>query len=144
MKITNLASIAVAALSIATTAVYANTTGKYDITIANNSNAAATAFAGNSPCSNAAGKKGIIQPHSQVTVPGFAIGMYCTADCVAKVYMSENCTGKSIASVVVNIKEGIKSIQNTDDSESPYRVVGGGTYVSIEGGPQRKWYQLFS
>jgi hypothetical protein len=134
MKIKSLALIGAMAICLMPVVATANT-GANDITIANNSNHTATAYAG---------KKGIIQPHSQITVPGFAIGMYCTNDCEAKVFMDDHCKGKSISTVTLNLKEGIKRVVDTDNSETPYHVVGAGRMVSIEGGPQRKWYQLFS
>jgi hypothetical protein len=114
-----------------------------DITIKNNTSSAATAFAGNSPCSSAAGDRGVMQPHAQVTIPDFLVGMYCSSDCKAQVFMSKNCSGKSIATIVANKREGIKSIANNDSSPNGYHLEGHGNTISIEGGPSRKWYQLF-
>lgn len=115
-----------------------------DITIKNNTNTPATAFAGSSPCSNAAGEKGVMHPHSQVTIPDFLVGMYCNNDCVAQVFMSKNCSGKAIASVTANKRDGIKSVKNNDTSSSAYHIEGTGKTITIEGGPAKKWYQIFS
>ena len=114
-----------------------------DITIKNNTNSPATAFAGNSPCSNAAGDRGVMQPHGQVTIPDFLVGMYCTSDCKAQVFMSKNCSGKSVATIIANKREGVKSITNSDKGPNAYHIEGKGSIVTIEGGPSRKWYELF-
>ncbi len=119
-----------------------------DMNITNNTNTAATAFAGISPCSNAAGERGIIQPHGQVTIPDFLVGLYCTADCKVEVFMTKNCSGKSISTVTANVRDGVKKIDNhntnPDGSTIPdsFRIEGSGKNITIEGGPARKWYQL--
>jgi hypothetical protein len=108
-----------------------------DVTIQNNTNSPATAIAGLSPCSNAAGEKGVIKPHGKVTIPDFLVGMYCTNDCKAHVYMSKNCSGKSIATVTANKREGVKLIENEDKTPGGYHLEGGGSTITIEGGPSR-------
>ncbi len=137
MKMKYLALLGAVTLSITPFAAFA------DLTIKNNTNSPATAFAGNSPCSNAAGDRGVMQPHGQVVIPDFLVGMYCTSDCKAQVFMSKNCSGKSIATIVANKREGVKSIINNDNSTNAYHIEGRGNTISIEGGPSRKWYQLF-
>lgn len=135
MKFKNILMLGAIAFCTTSVAAYA------DMTIANNTNSVATAYAGSSPCSNAAGERGIIQPHGSVQVPDFVIGIYCTHNCTAEVFMSKNCSGKSIASVIANKKDGVVSITNHD--VDGYRVVGAGKSVAVEGGPARKWYNLF-
>ena len=139
MKIKSLALLGAIALSISPIAAFA------DLTIINNSNSPATAIAGLSPCSSAApGGKGIIQPGGgRVDVPDWAIGIYCTSDCTAQVYMTKNCTGKSVATCTANKKEGVKSCVNHTKSADGYRIVGTGKTITIEGTTTRKWYQLF-
>lgn len=104
-----------------------------DITIHNNTNAPATANVSISPCSNAAGNKGIIMPHSSITIPDFLVGLYCTSDCKAQVFMSRNCSGKPVATVVGNVRQGVKSIAN--NNVDGYTLAGSGKDISIEGGP---------
>lgn len=135
MKLKSLLMLSAMTWSMSSAVAYA------DMLIANNTETAATAYAGSSPCSNAAGDRGVIKPHSSVQVPDFVIGIYCTHNCTAEVFMNKNCSGKSIASVIANKKDGVVSITNHD--VDGYRVVGTGKSVSVEGGPARKWYQLF-
>lgn len=137
MKIKSLALLGAIALSTVSYAAYA--TGK-DMTINNNSDAVATASAGVSPCSGSIGDRGIIKPHSNVVIPSWAVGMYCTSDCKAQVYISKNCSGKSIATVTANVRDGVKKIENHD--VDGYQVVGSGFNMSIEGAAHKKWYQL--
>ena len=111
-----------------------------DITIHNNTNSPATASVSISPCSNAAGDRGIIMPHSSITIPDFLVGLYCTSDCKAQVFMSRNCSGSSIATVVGNVREGVKSIENHD--ANGFRLAGSGKDISIEGSSGKKWYNL--
>lgn len=111
-----------------------------DITIHNNTNSPATASVSISPCSNAAGDRGIIMPHSSITIPDFLVGLYCTSDCKAQVFMSRNCSGKSIATVVGNVKQGVKSIDN--HNVNGFRLAGNGKDISIEGGSANKWYNF--
>ena len=137
MKIKHLALLGAVALSVSPIAAFA------DLHISNNSNSPATALAGMSPCSSAAGTRGVIKAHGEISVPDFLVGMYCKKDCQAHVFMTKNCSGKSIATVVANMHDGVKSIQNSDNSPDGYRVVGSGKNVAIEGGPHRKWYRMF-
>ncbi len=136
MKIKGLALLG--ALTLSAIPFAANALGQ-DMVINNSSNNVATASAGISPCSGSIGDRGIIKPHSNVTIPSWAVGMYCTSDCKAQVYMSKNCSGKSIATVTANVREGVKKIEN--HGVDGYQVVGSGFNVTIEGGPQKKWYE---
>lgn len=68
--------------------------------------------------------------------------MYCKNGCTGHVYMSRNCSGKSIAEVRASTKEGVTDVQVADGSADGYKIVGHGQNVSIEGGPSRKWYKL--
>jgi hypothetical protein len=111
-----------------------------DITIHNNTNAPATASVSISPCSNAAGDRGVIKPHSSITIPDFLVGLYCTSDCKAQVFMSRNCSGKSIATVTGNVRQGVKNIDN--HSVKGFRLAGSGKDITIEGGPAKKWYNF--
>lgn len=135
MKIKHLATIAAFVMSMSSMAAHA------DLFIANNTDASATAYAGTSPCSNAAGDRGIIKPHGSVQIPDFLVGMYCTNNCKAQVFMSKNCSGKSIATVTANKKQGVIDIEN--HGIEGYQVVGSGKSISIEGGQSRKWYNWF-
>jgi len=136
MKLKKLALLGAIAITAAPLAAQA------DITIYNNTNSPATAYVNNSPCSNAAGSKGIIMPHQSISVPDWAANLFCSHECTANVFMTKNCSGKSVASVTGNTRDGVKKVDN--HHVNGYRVVGNGKSVTIEGGPQKKkWYQLF-
>lgn len=111
-----------------------------DVIINNYTNAPGTAYAGMSPCSSVAGDKGIIKAHSKMVVPQFVLDVYCSKSCKANVFMTKNCTGHKIATLTVD-KTGITGISN--DNVDGYVVSGGGKNVSVNGGPQRKWYEIF-
>ena len=139
MKIKSLALLGAVALSIIPMAAFA------DLKITNNTDAPATAFAGNSPCSSSApGGKGVIQPNGGfVEVPDWAVGIYCSSDCRAEVFMSKNCSGKPVATCIGNKRDGIKSCNNHDKRDGGYRVEGyPGKNIRIEGrAPAKAWYQ---
>ena len=139
MKIKSLALLGAISLSVMSFAAHADTV------IVNNSDLPATALAGLSPCSSAApGGKGVIQPHGgRVEVPDWAVGIYCSSDCTAQVFMSKNCSGPAIASCVANKKDGVKKCTS---NSSNYRIEGWpGKNIRIEGAAPKakKWYQLF-
>lgn len=104
-----------------------------DFTIYNNTNYPATASVATSPCSNAAGERGIIQPHGNVVVPDWAAGLYCTLDCKAQVYMSRNCSGRSAATVIGNTRVGVKKVEN--HNINGFSVTANGKTIVIQGGP---------
>ncbi len=146
MKFKSLAILGAITLSVVTFGAYAGEEfiGKNDVTITNNSDTAVTASAGNSGCSSKAGKKGVIDPGQSVVVPGFAIGMFCTNDCIVRVYTSRSCDGKIIAEATANLSEGIKEIRNANDTPGAYKVTGGGRVAFVEGhATAKKWYQIF-
>lgn len=138
MKLKSLALLGAISFSIIPLAAFA------DLTIVNNSSSAATASVTGSPCSSAAGNMGILQPHGgKVVVKDWILNMYCKNGCTGHVYMNRNCSGKSIAEVKASTKDGVTDVQVADGSTDAYKIVGRGHNVSIEGGPSRKWYQLF-
>lgn len=138
MKLKKLALIGALALSFSPIAAFA------DLTIVNNTASAATASVTGSPCSSAAGSLGILQPHGgKVVVKDWVMNMYCKKGCTGHVYMNRNCSGKSIATVNASTAQGVISVTDVDNSPDAYRVSGTGKNVTLEGGPHRKWYQLF-
>lgn len=114
-----------------------------DMSIVNNTNSPATASVANpkSPCSGVIGDRGIIKPHGTITIPDWAVNMYCKNGCTAHVYMNKNCAGKSIAEVNATTASGVTQVNN--QGVDGYHIEGIGKTVSIEGGPARKWYEYF-
>lgn len=135
MKIKCLALLSTVSLSIIPLTAFA------DLTLVNNTASPATASVTGSPCSSAAGNLGILQPHGgKVVVKDWILNMYCKNGCTGHVYMNRNCSGKSIATVMAKTSDGVTSVSDVADG---YKIAGMGKSVSIEGGPSRKWYQLF-
>lgn len=135
MKIKHLTLLGAITLSTISFAAYA------DLSITNNTKTGATASAASSPCSGSIGSKGVIAPGGHVEIPDWAVGVYCRTNCTAHVYMSKNCSGKSIATVTANMKDGVVDVIN--NGVDGYHVEGRGKVMTIEGGPSRKWYELF-
>lgn len=106
-------------------------TAQADMTLTNKTNTPATAIAGFSPCSNIAGSKGIVQPHSSLSVPQAVLDIYCPASCEASIYMSKNCSGRRIAIVTANKTNGVTKIVNL--GVKGYEVHGSGMNLDVTG-----------
>lgn len=95
---------------------------------------------GNAQCSNTIPVYGITQPQTKNVIPQGIIWGACLANlhaCSAEVYMSDNCTGPAVATVVFDISTGIQSISNLYGPEgfmiaNPPR---NSFYIDIMGGP---------
>jgi hypothetical protein len=85
-----------------------------------------------STCSSRLGDRGIIKPgEKDFTVPESVIKTVCgSKNCEAFVFNSKNCSGDKLATVVVNAKDGVISINN--HAADRFTVVGGGTSVTIK------------
>lgn len=110
-----------------------------DVSIANNTNAAATALTTTSPCSSAAGDQGVIKPHSNVVVPQWVVGLYCAFGCDINVYISNNCGGPKIATIHATADRGVTNINN--HHVNGYKVVGSGFSASIEQDAPKGWFE---
>lgn len=143
MKIKSLALLGALTLSIIPMTVFADTV------IVNNSDSPATALAGNSPCSSQApGGQGIIQPNGKpLAIKDWVVGIYCSKDCVAQLFMHKNCGGKPAVTCTVNKNDGVKKCESHDKRADGYRIEGfPGKNIRIEGkAAPTTWFQrLFS
>lgn len=111
-----------------------------DIDVRNNTKGFGTAKTNLSPCSSTAGDAGIINPDSNLTIPQFVLNLYCAFGCNVEVYMTKNCSGKSIATLTVNPNKGITKINN--HNEVGYFVLGNGKAASINGGPVKNIFDF--
>jgi hypothetical protein len=92
-----------------------------DLLISNNTDYFSTAIINGGPCSTVLPNNyGITSPHEMAhTVPGGYVKMACFLNpfnCTADVYMTENCSGPKIATVYVNIFQGINSVDPVPNS----------------------------
>lgn len=87
----------------------------------------------NPMCSaNLPGGKGITRAHTTNVIPENTVNIACIKDkqnCKADVYMTNNCSGPMIATVIFDIKSGIKSVTMLNDK---YNISGSGFYITID------------
>lgn len=108
-----------------------------DLTIVNNTNQTSTSMINGTSCSSALGDIGITAPHSQSTIPSSKVNLACIANptnCRADVYMTNNCTGSSVAVVIFDTKTGIKSVSMIDNSYA-ISAATNSFQATISGGP---------
>ncbi|RDI46057.1 hypothetical protein [Aquicella lusitana] len=104
-----------------------------DISVANNTNSYATAHVG-FICSSIV-NDGVIKPHSSLNISQSIIDLYCVGSCKTDIYMSKNCSGKSVATVSVDQHKGVTGISN--HNVNGYYVAGGGYSASVNGGSRK-------
>ena len=107
---------------------------KSDLTIINNTNYDSTSIINNGACSTILGDSGITRAHSTNVVSAMKIAMACftnPANCKADVYMTANCSGPVVATVIFDTKTGIKSKTVYDQS---FVLTGGGFHIILDGG----------
>lgn len=114
------------------------------LTIINNTNYDSTSILNNGACSDILGASGISRAHSTNIVPEATLNKGCIfnkVNCKAEVHMTNNCSGPAIATVIFDIKNGIKNVVPSN-TPAGYSVTGSGFIASIDGGPAMKnWFQ---
>lgn len=131
MSIKKNIALSLLAISASSISIYAGAT---DLTIVNNTNQDSTSYINGSPVCSSYIPYGITRAHSTNGIPEDTIAMACMADtvnCKADVYMTPDCTGPVVATVIFDINQGIKSIT---PRSSAYQINGGGFYITINGG----------
>lgn len=110
----------------------ANATG---LTIINNTSHDSTSIINNGGCSAALlGESGISRAHSPTFVTEFKMKLACGKNktaCQAKVFMSADCSGPSIATVKLNLSSGIFDVEN--QNIGGYVVSGSQFQATIDG-----------
>lgn len=107
------------------------------LTITNNTKLDSTCIINGTVCSNALGDIGITHPGKTNTIPATTVGLACWGhndDCVADVYMTNNCTGPKIGTVHLNTSSGIQSA-SVDDSNYRIDYQKDDFFVILSGGP---------
>lgn len=91
-----------------------------DLTIVNHTRNDSTSIINGGLCSSALGEGGISRAGKPpLVVPDSLVRLACTgklSDCVADVYMTSNCTGQKVGTVLFDIKTGTKSVTNNPAS----------------------------
>ncbi|MBA3660553.1 MAG: hypothetical protein H0W64_02380 [Gammaproteobacteria bacterium] len=105
--------------------------GFAELVINNKTKSYGTAKTNMSPCSSIAGSKGILNPDSSLTIPQAIFDLYCPKKCEVWVYMNKSCSGSKIATVTVDSKTGVSSVNN---HQKVFTVSGSGKEVNIMGG----------
>lgn len=89
-----------------------------DLNLINNTDLDSTSIINNGMCSSSLlGKDGITKAHDTNKIAGGLVKMACfriadpkAENCSADVYMSNDCSGKKVATVILDISSGVKSI----------------------------------
>lgn len=109
--------------------------GANALTIKNNTGQDSTAVINNGGCSaNLMGEAGITRAHQERTIESFYVWYACYANphnCKADVYMTSDCSGPRIATVLFDTDTGIKNISMLSNN---YAFIGNGFRVEINGG----------
>lgn len=117
-----------------------------DLTIANNTNHDSTCIINNGACSNIMGAVGVTHAHTTNVVPEKLVTKACMfnkINCTAAVHMTNNCTGPTVAIVVLDVVKGIKEVQLIDSSQG-YIIAGRDFLATLDGGPAfNRWLHFF-
>lgn len=107
-----------------------------DLTITNNTKLDSTSIMNNTACSTILGEKGITHAGQTNVIEDSKIKFACmfhAHDCKADVYMTANCSGAKVATVIFDTKKGI---QHVDLFDKNFSISGSGFVISMDGGPQ--------
>jgi hypothetical protein len=107
---------AIGALLMSTTLIALPITARADLTIVNNTDYDSTSVVNGGACSTILGQAGITKAHSSNTLDYILMRIACgmhPSDCVAEVYMTDNCSGPVVATVTMDIDNGISNIQES-------------------------------
>lgn len=104
-----------------------------DLIVNNHTDYDSTSIINNGSCSTILGEMGISRKHTDHNVvPDSKVRFACflnKKNCKADVYMSANCTGPKIATVLFDVDTGIKSIQMLDPK---FQIIGSGFTTTME------------
>lgn len=90
-----------------------------DLTFTNNTDVNATGIINGGFCSSQFGDQGIIHAHNSITIYKQQLELACglnTIRCVTDLYMSNDCTGPKVGTIVVSVENGVISADSTSDS----------------------------
>jgi hypothetical protein len=117
------------ALLMSTSLLALPITARADLTIVNNTDQDSTSIVNGGACSTILGEIGITRAHSSNTLDYIIMRIACGMhpnDCVADVYMTDNCSGPKVATVTMDINKGISTIQETGayslTQDSPFKL----------------------
>lgn len=106
------------------------------LTVVNNTNRDSTTVTNDFQCSDhLPGGKGVTKAHSTNVIPENTVNIACIKNkenCKADVYMSDNCSGTKVATVIFSTKTGIKGSPVIYDNA--YQISGSGFYIQMDGG----------
>lgn len=106
------------------------------LTVVNNTDHDSTTITNDFNCSDhLPGGKGVTKAHSTNTIPENTVNIACIKNkenCKADVYMTDNCSGTKVATVIFSTKTGIKGDPVIYDHA--YQISGSGFYIQMDGG----------
>ncbi len=106
-----------------------------NLVVTNHTQFDSTSIINHGPCSTILGSIGVTHPGQTNVIPEDKIKKACffnSHNCKADVYMTGNCTGPAVATVLFDVVTGVKSIQMHD---AAYTINGSAFNLTLEGGP---------
>jgi hypothetical protein len=91
------------------------------LTIVNNTDFDSTCVVNDGMCSNELGDQGITHAHTSNLIEQIQLYIACgisTSNCKADVYMTPDCSGPVVGTVILDINEGITQVTDT----GPYKL----------------------
>jgi hypothetical protein len=108
-----------------------------DLHLINNTNFDSTSIINSGMCSSSLlGNNGITKAHGTNTVADSMVKMACLKisdpkglNCTADVYMNKNCSGKKVATVVLDVSTGVKKVTV---HSSEYKITASGFNIQMD------------
>jgi hypothetical protein len=98
-----------------------STTAHADLTIVNNTDFDSTCVVNDGMCSNELGDSGITHAHTSNLIEQIQLYIACgisTSNCKADVYMTPDCSGPVVGTVILDLNDGISQVTAT----GPYKL----------------------
>ncbi len=90
-----------------------------DLTVTNNTDVNATGIINGGFCSSSFGDQGIIKAHNSITIYKQQLELACglnTIRCTTDLYMSNDCSGPKVGTIVLSVESGVISAESTSES----------------------------
>lgn len=104
------------------------------LTITNKTDFDSTSIINNGGCSAKLGPNGITRAHSTNVVPDKIVRLSCLRspnNCTAVVYLTTNCSGAPIYTVVFDVDKGIKSANPIDPEHNNFQISYSGFSITL-------------
>lgn len=131
-------SVLISAFVLSSLPIFSNAS----VVITNNTSLYATGYLNSSICSSSVGNSGTLNPKpGTLTIAQGVLDFWCSnRTCTMEVFLTKNCSGKSIATVSADAKHGVTNIVNHDEARA--YLSGSGSAISLNSGSKSIWDYL--